>query len=65
MQNKVYLDFQIIDNCSKDERYRKHFLESSDNEYYLSVNHFEELYRAKKTLIQIKIKNMLITYFVL
>lgn len=46
MSNKVYLDFQIIDNCSKDEKYRKHFLGNSENEYYLSVNHFEELHRA-------------------
>lgn len=48
MKTKVYLDFQIIDKCSKDDRYKKFFLEDIENDYYLSVNHFEELYRAKK-----------------
>ena len=41
----IYLDFQIIDKCSKSDELL-HKLINSNDLYFCSVSHIEELYRA-------------------
>lgn len=45
---KVYLDYQVWDYINKDIKFKNYFTGKDDWDYYISVAHLEELYRAKK-----------------
>ena len=45
---KVYLDFQIFDQCSKNPDIKDHIINQNRYVYYCSTAHLEELYRAIK-----------------